>query len=182
MTKTQIKVMLGPQLTALTAATTGVANNKWIRSKNILDIYQMINWTKTPYNSFKNFVDTELPDIKWDIANLWKTHYRRALKFKYTPQELTAISACVTYSLAVAVMTTMVRKLTVSSFIKRARTVRTSSMKYIKPGTHNSINIVLPDAHMDKLERILSGFGFSKSANGLRQGVSAAFINYLDSI
>lgn len=182
MTKTQIKAMLMPQLTALTAANAGIASSKWARAKAITEIYEMINWAKTPYKSFKNFVDEELKDLCYETCNLWKTHYRKVLKFKYTQQELDAISAKVSYALAVIVLTAMVRKLTVSSFINRAHTLRTSTINYRAPGNYNVIHITLPDSYMAKLENILSGFGFTRSKRGLRQNVNSSFIKFLDTL
>lgn len=182
MTKIQLKKIVAPQLAILLNANSLVAMNKWARSKAITEMKSMVNWKITPYVSFKNFVNQELPEYKWATIVGWCIHYAHVKRLKYTQKELGTISKSVCYSLAVSVLTSLrIKKISVKAFIAKAQQIKNSTICYRQVGNANAIYLCLSDTRVAKFEALISPYGY-KRVNGKRMGVSQAFSKYLDTI
>lgn len=182
MTKTQLRIMLLPNITALRSINSTLALGKWQRSKIIFDMGAMVNWQLSPYKSFGNYVQSELSDMSLTSILTWRYTYSKAMKLKYTWKNIIYIANKVSYRKATMLLTTLDKKIPVHQFIAIIKKAPGSAAFRKKVGNVNQINMLLSNLHIAKLEAILSTFGYIPPKSGSRHGLSEAFGKLLDTL
>lgn len=182
MNKTQVKSFVSGSMKQVLNANFEVAIHKWERAKALTNIKDVINWKLTDYNNFETFCEEEFPLLNTGSIHGWVTDFRRMSKY-YTMTEITAISKDIGYSRAVNVSRTLQRKISVQSFITRAKTMKTTVRAKANHGQKsNTITLSLDDAHVKKLEAVLAPHGYVTTAAGRRNGISEAMAKLLDTL
>lgn len=191
MNKKQIKAIVKGQLAIVITATKDATISKWKRSKAVYDMTQMVNWSKTPYGSFSEFIRQEMRGFKPGVVMLWKHEYKAIHEdLGYSWPAIQAIGKAISYNRANAYVrllkeTANLRKQRpqIKSFIQGAKA--TVSMDKVRVGNNSQINgvsLALSDKHMRKLEVLLEPHGFVKTTKGVRLNISRVFERWLDTL
>jgi len=179
MTKIQIKRMMFTQLTEINTNTTNIAISKWKVARAIYEIKQMVNWRKSPYESFGNFCKTEL--ASQTVAN-WIYHadsYGKAINLGYTDKNIFDIAEHHSYGRLAKFFKTTKKKIAVSKLKKM--TLPTAGVVKRNKKPSNQVCFALSNVHMSKLVALLQPYGLSIT-NSTKVNISAAMEAYLDTV
>ncbi len=185
MDKIQIKAMIVKQVQVIAAAEKDMAISRWKRAKAFSEIHNMIVWDKSPYNSFKEFIAQEFPDLNPGTVFTWTINYTCMLRL-YTWPQIQTMAKQISYTRAVRAQQIWgkKKKAPLVTFIKFSMTVKMNTPKPITVSNPNRISLCLPALYVDKFESILVTHGYiiPKDKNATKHGISDALVKYLDTI
>ena len=182
MTKTQVKALIAPQLTVLSAAVGAIAINKWARGRALSEMRAIVNWNLTIYGSYKKFIEQEIKDIAWGSAAVWMAEYGRAKKLNYTWKNLENISKQLSYTHALIAMAGLKRRISIAHLVSRFQRLNNTTVPRSTVPNPNRIMLVLSDHHITLFETMLTPYGLRRSPSGKRMDVSSSLAKYLDTI
>jgi len=185
MDKPTIKKTLAKQIKVIATVEQCMSLDRWKRAKALSEIHSMINWAKSPYESFRKFVAQEIPNIDAGTALTWAINYNQMTKW-YTWKDIQLMAKSLAYTKAVRFQQLNVHKpkMPLSKFIKAAvayKFVRTP--KTLIPN-ENRVVLNMPVLYVEKLESMLAPYGYRipKSKQDPKIGISDAMVKYLDTV
>ena len=185
MDKARIKKMLAKQIKIIETTAEDMASARWARAKAFFEIHGMIVWDKSPYKTFRDFVEQEFTDINPGTAVLWTINYNQMSKL-YSWKDIQIMAKSISYTRAVKAQQTWgnKKKVSIQQFIKIAKKIKFNNNNPIPVHNPNRITLILPNLYIAKLEATLVPHGYTipKHKTSTKTGISEAFVKYLDTI
>ena len=152
--------------------------------KELSNVKETFNWSKTPWKAFSTFCEKEL-QIPSGTAYRYIYEFNLVNKFGYTQAEMTILLQTFSYSKLVLICKIIKQKHKVSSLINKYKKISTNDLALM--GTSNrdtneeAYGFSLPKSYANKYNGILESHGMGYGKNR-RVNVRQAMMNFLDTI
>lgn len=187
MDKPAIKKVLAKQIKVVISVETVMAISRWKRAKALSEMHSMVVWDKSPYKTFRKFIEQEFPDMDSGSAFTWAVNYNQMRKW-YTWIQIQKLAKHVSYSRSVKTQQSMhgKSKLPLLKFISAAKNFKYTNVQGTKATVpnENRVTFILPVLYVEKLESLLAPHGYyiPKTKYDPKVGISDAMVKYLDTV